>query len=72
MTVTWELAMSFYDQLDHAGVLHAASLATVGGYLVGWLPAAATVLACIYYIVKIYESATVKQLITFIKSKPWR
>lgn len=64
--------MSFYEQLDHAGVLHAASLATVGGYLVGWLPPLATALACVYYIVKIYESDTTQKLVAFLKSKPWK
>lgn len=59
----------FYEQIDNAGVLHAASLATVGGYLVGWLPAVATLLACVYYVVKIYESVSVQRLVTWAKSK---
>ena len=55
--------LTLYDHLDNTGTLHAASLVTVGGALVGWLPPLATALACVYYIVKIYESATTQRLI---------
>lgn len=58
-----------YNQIDNAGFLHAASLATVGGALAGWLPPVATALACVYYVVKICESETAKRLLAWVKSK---
>lgn len=58
-----------YDSLDHAGVLHVASLASVAGALTGWLPPLATGLACVYYMIKIYESVTGQRFSAWLRSK---
>lgn len=43
-------------------IMHALSLATILGAIAGWLPHIATALAIAWYLVRLYENATVRKL----------
>lgn len=50
-------------------LLHALSIITLLGAFIGWLPSIATALAVVWYLVRLYESPTIKSMGRWVRRK---